>query len=412
MKATRKSRLSLLLVVFIDLLGLGLLSPLIPFYVARLGTTPEVITIVIATYALFQFIGAPLWSSLSDRVGRRPVLLLSMAGHAAAYLILAFADSVWLLLLSRALGGFTSANLATAYAYIIDTTTEENRAANFGRVSAAFGLGFILGPILGSALAGGGDAETANFVRPALAAMLLSLVSFVGIFFFIPESRQQRTDASTTKSVNYFGNFIRVVKGPLIASTIIIGLLTTLFIAGREAIFPLWANQKHALTLQQVGIVISTGAIVLTTVQLTAIGRITKVFGELYLLRTSLVLFALCWLGLAYAESFVQILVATALGALAMAIFQTPLQSYLSKIAPAEERGAVMGVYQSMSSLGRFGGQAVSGTIYGRIGIDALFLIGAAAMVPVFFLALRLSRKDLAERSRETDLEKLESKYG
>ena len=157
-------------VVFIDLVGFGILAPLVPFYVERLGARPELITLIIAAHPLAQSLAMPLWGTLSDRRGRRPVLLASMLGHGAAYLLLGFADSLWLLLLARILSGATSANLSTAYAYIADVTTPEERAGAMGRVSSAFGLGFAIGPALGGLLAGGTTMDDANLLRPAIAA--------------------------------------------------------------------------------------------------------------------------------------------------------------------------------------------------------------------------------------------------
>ncbi len=218
----RHAHFALFFAVFIDLLGLGILSPLIPFYVAKLGVSPEIITLVIAVYSLCQFAGAPLWSGISDRLGRRPVLLVSMAGHAFAYLILAYADSIWLLLLSRAIGGFTSANLATAYAYVTDTTSNEDRAATMGRVSAAFGLGFILGPVFGGFLAGGGDYETVNYARPAFAAMALSIASFISIFFFVPETAPMAEPGQPRQKRNFFADLMHISRKPVVSKAIIL----------------------------------------------------------------------------------------------------------------------------------------------------------------------------------------------
>ncbi|MEZ5895537.1 MAG: MFS transporter [Parvularculaceae bacterium] len=406
----RQAHLALFFAVFIDLLGLGILAPLIPFYVANLGVSPEIITLVIATYSLCQFIGAPIWSGISDRIGRRPVLLISMAGHALAYLILANADSIWLLLLSRAIGGFTSANLATAYAYVADTTTDDDRAATMGRISAAFGLGFIIGPVFGGFLAGGGDIDSVNYARPALAAMALSLVSFVSIYFMVPETAPLSERTKTNARRNFFADLGRISGKPVVSKAIILCLITVVFIAGREAIFPLWLDAKHSLSINQVALVISVGALTLTIFQLTMIGRVTRMFGETNLIRAATVLFAICWLGLAFSQSIYQIIAASIVGSIALAIFQTSLQSLLSKRAEAGERGAVMGIYQATNSLGRFGGQAVSGTIYGKVGIDGLFLIGAVMMIPAFILATVIAR-GVARNIRDNKPEPGEDAY-
>lgn len=389
-----KAHLALFLVVFVDLLGLGILAPLIPFYVERLGVSPEIITLVIAVYALCQFLGTPFWGGVSDRIGRKPVLLISMAGHAASYLILAYADSLFLLIVSRALGGFTSANLATAYAYIADTTSEDDRAKGLGRISAAFGLGFIFGPLIGGVLATIGPDGTTNFVLPALTAMGLSLLSCLGIWLFIPETAKPKThDVSDSREpANLFKSLVNISRRPIIFKAILLCFITVLFMAGRETILPLWASNKHAMSVREVGFVISIAGLTLTTVQLTLIGPFTRMFGETNLLKAALVLFAAGWFGIAMATTFVQIIGASILSGIATAFFQTSLQTLLSKRAGASERGSVMGVYQATSSLGRFTGQAGSGTVYAQLGVDAVFLLGAVAMAPALILAALIAR--------------------
>ncbi|MCC7330532.1 MAG: MFS transporter, partial [Gammaproteobacteria bacterium] len=136
---------TLFAIVFIDLVGFGIVIPLVPFYVERLGAGPELITLIIALHALCQSAAMPLWGTISDRYGRRPVLLASMLGHVASYLMLGFADSLWLLALARVISGVTAANLSTAYAYIADITSPAERAGAMGRISAAFGLGMAVG---------------------------------------------------------------------------------------------------------------------------------------------------------------------------------------------------------------------------------------------------------------------------
>jgi len=406
----RKAHLALFLVVFVDLLGLGILAPLIPFYVERLGVTPEIITLVIAVYALCQFLGTPFWGGVSDRIGRKPVLLMSMAGHAASYLILAYADSLLLLIASRALGGFTSANLATAYAYVADTTTEDERAKGLGRISAAFGLGFIFGPLIGGVLATVGSDGATNFFLPAITAMGLSLLSCLGIWLFIPETAKPQThDVSTRRApANLFKSLAEISRRPIIFKAILLCFITVLFMAGRETILPLWADNKHAMSVREVGFIISIAGLTLTSVQLTLIGPLTRKFGESNLLKASLLLFAAGWLSIALATTFLQIIGASILSGIATAFFQTSLQSLLSKRAGASERGSVMGVYQATSSLGRFTGQAGSGTIYAQIGVDAVFLLGAVAMAPALILAVLIA-KGLTQKPRLKSSDKSDS---
>src|SRR5271154_5743364 len=177
----------LILIVFIDLVGFGLVIPLLPFYAQRFGGSPLQMTLLFATYSLMSMVGAPLWGRLSDRVGRRPVLMASMAASALAYLWLAFATELWMLFAARAFAGACAGNIAAAQAYIADVTPPEQRAKGMGMIGAAFGLGFMIGPVLGGVVAGS-DLATADLETPGLIAAGLSLVAFVGVIVLLPES--------------------------------------------------------------------------------------------------------------------------------------------------------------------------------------------------------------------------------
>ena len=145
---------ALFLIVVIDLIGFGIVIPLLPFYAEHFQARPDVIALLMATYACTQFLSAPIWGRASDRWGRRPILLLSLAGAVLSYTGLAFSDSLWMLFASRALGGVMAGNISAAFAYVADITTPKNRAKGMGLVGAAFGLGFVIGPAIGGILAG------------------------------------------------------------------------------------------------------------------------------------------------------------------------------------------------------------------------------------------------------------------
>ncbi len=381
-------------VVFIDLVGFGILAPLTPFYVERLGARPELITLIIAAHPLAQSLAMPLWGALSDRRGRRPVLLASMFGHGAAYLLLGWADSLWLLLLARILSGATSANLSTAYAYIADITTPEERAGAMGRVSSAFGLGFAIGPALGGLLAGGTTMDDANLVRPAVAAALFSFSAFLAIFVFLPETRHlapaSRPRAEGTGFLRELG---RIAGRPVISRMLVMATVVLIFMSVRESIFPLWANHEHGLNARTLGGMLAWTGGLIALVQFFGIGWLAQRFGELNLVKGAIVCLMLGWLGLTLAWSLPSLLLAMSVGSLGTAFFQTSMQSLLSKRAGIEERGAVLGVYQSSSAMARFVGQAGAGTLYGQLGANAPFLLGSLAMLPAFAMAMQVGRR-------------------
>src|SRR5205085_6464960 len=189
----------LLLIVFIDLVGFGLVIPLLPFYAERFGASPLQMTLLFAVYSLMSMLAAPLWGRLSDRIGRRPVLMASMAAAALAYLWLGFATQLWMVFAARAFAGACAGNIAAAQAYIADVTPPEKRARGMGMIGAAFGLGFIVGPVLGGLLAGD-DLATADLATPGLIAAGLSFIAFLGVVLLLPESLPAAVQARRARS--------------------------------------------------------------------------------------------------------------------------------------------------------------------------------------------------------------------
>jgi len=394
---------TLFAVIFIDLLGFGILAPFIPFYVERLGARPELITLIIAAHPLAQSLAMPLWGSLSDRIGRRPVLLSSMLGHAVSYAMLGFADSLWMLLLARTLSGATSANISTAYAYISDITTPAQRARAMGRVSSAFGLGFAIGPGMGGLLAGGDTMADANLLRPAVAAGMFSFAAFLAIFAFLPETRQLAPpSAPPAEDSNIFRELRQIARRPLISQMLAMGMVVLIFMSVRESILTLWANHEHALSARAIGGILAWSGGLIALVQFFGIGWLSQRFGELNLVKCAIVCLMFGWFGLTLATGIPTLIMAMTIGAFGTAFFQTSMQSLLSKMAGPTERGAVLGVYQSSTAMARFVGQAGAGTLYGQIGANAPFLLGSLAMLPAFAIATRIGRQTAAPATNES----------
>src|ERR1700750_723369 len=175
---------TLFLIVLVDLIGFGLVIPLLPFYALRFDASPPEVTLLLAFYSLMQWFAAPLWGRLSDRVGRRPVLMVSMAASVLAYLWIGSATALWMLFAARALAGACAGNIAAAQAYIADVTKPEDRAKGMGVIGAAFGLGFIIGPAVGGLLAGNNPAS-ADMQSPAWVAAGLSVLALCGVVFLL-----------------------------------------------------------------------------------------------------------------------------------------------------------------------------------------------------------------------------------
>src|ERR1700756_27828 len=217
---------TLFLIVFIDLVGFGLVIPLLPFYAVRFGASPQQVTVRLAVFSLMQLFTAPLWGKLSDRVGRRPVLMISMAASVLAYLWIGSATAEWMLFAARALARACARNIAAAQAYIADITTPEGRAKGMGLIGAAFGLGFIIGPALGGLLAGN-DPASADLAMPAWVAAGLSGMALLGVMFVLPES-QPLEARQNMPARGRLGAVLGALRRPILSRLILIFFLVIL----------------------------------------------------------------------------------------------------------------------------------------------------------------------------------------
>ncbi|MBT7505127.1 MAG: MFS transporter, partial [Rhodospirillales bacterium] len=238
--------LTLFLIVMVDLIGFGLYIPLLPFFAEHYDATPFMVGLVMAVYSLGQFIAAPFWGQISDRYGRRPVLMVGMAGAAASYIWLGFADTLWMLFAARAISGIMGGNISAAFAYMADITTRENRAKGMGMVGAAFGLGFIAGPAIGGILAGS-DPSNADFQTPAFAAAGLSTIAFILTATVLKESLsiEDRQRAAQAVRVSRFRQIGAALHDPATGRLLLLIFLATFVFAGLESTFAMWSRRTY-----------------------------------------------------------------------------------------------------------------------------------------------------------------------
>ena len=381
---------TLFLIVFVDLVGFGLVIPLLPFYAVRFGAAPQLVTLLLATFSLFQLFAAPLWGALSDRIGRRPVLMTSMAASALAYVWLGNATALWMLFAARALAGACAGNIAAAQAYIADTTTPENRAKGMGMIGAAFGLGFIFGPALGGFLAGNNPA-TANLAAPAWLAAGLSLTALCGVLFLLRESRTA-AERGQVRRRGRIASILGTLRRPVLSRLILIFFLVILAFAAMESTFALWAMAQFRWGPEQVGYVFAYVGVLSAILQGGLIGRLTKQFGEEHLLLGGLALIGFGLLLLPLARDVPWLGIAVSGLALGMGLTQPSLNSLISRRAGREEQGEVLGVSQSVGSLSRVIGPALAGLAFAGLGRDSPFLFGAVLIAFAWVLALYLFR--------------------
>jgi DHA1 family tetracycline resistance protein-like MFS transporter len=382
----------LFLIVFIDLVGFGLVIPLLPFYAERFAASPLQMTTLFATYSLMAMVTAPLWGGLSDRIGRRPVLIVSMAAAALAYLWLALATALWMVFAARAFAGACAGNIAAAQAYIADVTPAEKRAKGMGLIGAAFGLGFIIGPVLGGVIAGD-DLATADLATPGLIAAAMSTIACLGVVFLLRESR------SPGLAVALRGRFAatkNALSRPVLAQLLVVFFLAILAFSGMETTFAWWAIAQFGWGPRPIGFVFFYAGLVSALMQGVLIGPLTRRFGEERLMLSGLGLIAVGLLAMSLVRDVPQLIVAASALSFGMGAMQPSLNSLISRRAAADEQGEVMGVAQSVAALARVLGPLIAGALFAALGRGSPFLAGGLLVLAALMIAWRLPRPALA----------------
>ncbi|HEX3973681.1 MAG TPA: MFS transporter [Stellaceae bacterium] len=380
----------LLLIVFIDLLGFGIVIPLLPYYALKFSASPFEVTALMACYSFAQFFASPIWGRMSDRLGRKPILLVSLCCSVLSYLWLGFAGSLWMLFAARLLAGAGAGNISAAQAYITDVTDEANRAKGMGMIGAAFGLGFTLGPAIGGLLAGS-NATSATLSRPAFAAAILSAIALVLAVIILKESlapEHRRAASGPGRWALAQEAFAR----PSLRHLIILFFLTTTAFAGMEATFALWANSGFGWGPRQVGELFFYIGIVLVLVQGGLVRPLSRSLGEGRMALVGSVLLVLGLGGLPFSTDLPRLLVDMALLATGFGLLNPAVTSLVSRAAGTTERGGILGVNQSGQSLARILGPLIGGAVYGAIGRDAPYYVGAVIMVAVVLMTATLAR--------------------
>lgn len=342
-----------LLTVFIDLIGFGIVLPLLPSYASLFKASDFAIGLLVASYSLMQFLLAPVWGRLSDRIGRRPVLLIGLTGSALSYLIFAVAGSYWVLLASRVVAGAMGATVNVAQAYLADLSEEKDRARSMGMLGAAFGLGFVVGPALA------GLAARFGLAAPGIVAASLTSLNLVLAWRWLPETRKTPVPPAAKGRAPHWS---RAIAG--FASM----ALATLGFTVMYVVFPLELERSMGLERHQSAYFFVLLGLVSATVQGALIGRLVERFGERRLIAAGSWLLALGFFGMPYAfAAGASALAAIAAGMIVVAIGQGMISpsatSYVSRMAPAEEQGRTLGLLLSVGAVARIAGPIMAGAL-------------------------------------------------
>ncbi len=368
--------------VVVDLLGFGIVIPLLPLYASRFGASPLQVGLLFASYSLAQFVFSPIWGKVSDRVGRRPVLLLTIAGSAVGSLVLGLAGSVAILFVGRIIDGISGASIAVARAAVADSADDGERPRLMGLLGAAFGIGFVAGPVLGSV------ASLAGPSAPFFVAAAISLVNLAVAAVRLPETRRD------SRAVPARDDAAKVVSGPVLRFIVVTFTAITAF-AAFEATFALLGEVRYGMTESVVALAFAGVGAVLVLTQAALVGPVAARMGEAATIRLGLGLDLVGFLLIGSSRGWPTLMVGLAVLAMGQGLVAPSLSSMLAGMVPPERSGAVLGAQQSAGGLARVVGPVLGG---------ALFAIGAGVPYVVAAL-LTLVVLPLLPTSRRVSLE-------
>ncbi len=398
----------LFLTVFINLVGFGLVVPLLPFFAQSLKAEAWQITLMFSAYSLGQFFAEPFWGRLSDRIGRKPVLLITLVANAVGYLALAFVPNIWLAIAVRLFTGLGAGNISTVQGYVADITPPEQRAGRMGLIGAAFGLGFIVGPGLGGLLTQP-QLGHIGYQLPIFTAAALAALAAVGVIVFLKESRAKADPAAPRP--RFLAGLHDARANPVVSRVLLVTLVYMAGFSAMESVFGLWAEGRYAWNALEVGLSFMIVGIVSTLNQGFFAGRLAKRFGEARVLAFGMLLFGaslvaqvvapVAWFPAvsldigAWTLPVVQgwiIPILMAVGACGMSLAMPNISALISRSTPPDRQGAMLGLNMASGSIARIFGPMVAGALFSGLGHDWPFLVGAALTVPAAVMAINAGR--------------------
>lgn len=352
------SRLIVFVIVFVDLLGFGIMIPMLPFFARSFGATAFEVGSLMFVYSFMQIVVSPLWGQLSDRFGRRPILLITILGQALAFLWAGMSGSFLSLLLSRVFAGIFAANISTASAYMADITPKADRAKGMGLIGAAFGLGFIFGPAVGGVLLPYGH------YWPSLAAAAVCLMNFFLALALLKEPPVDREARSLNRRRVSLSVFQEALANPRLMRPMLSFFLITFAFVQLEITFGLFVVDRLHLPERDAGFLLAFLGVTMAVVQGMMVGPLTKRFSEASLVKTGALIAAVGLAMVASSSHIALLMAALVLVAGGYSLMNPCLSAMTSKSAPEDRQGAFLGMYQSMGAMARLGAPLLAGYLY------------------------------------------------
>ena len=377
--------LVIVLTVFIDITGYGIIIPLLPFYANEFQAGPAALGILIASFAIMQFFFSPLLGKASDKMGRKPILLLSLLISFIGFTVFSFANSYLMLLFSRIIAGIATER-AVAQAYIADVTDHKSRTKEMGKIGAALGAGFIVGPAIGGALG------TYGFSIPGYAAMILTLLNILFVISFLPEPQRnkEKTMENAGGSSGYLRELRDSLRKPLLSPTLLILFIVTLAFSTIPVIVPLLSIDFFNFSSLELSFVFIYIGLIQIVMQGFLINPLSKRFGEEKLIALGPVLMATGTILMPIFQNVVIFFFSNSLLAAGFGIINTSIPAFLSKRFSLNEQGSILGIAASVASIASIPGPLIIGFIYAFAGSFVPFLISAVMLAAAFLIGCRV----------------------
>lgn len=366
----------------VSIIGLGILIPIVPYYFIDLGGAKEDAPLAFSAFSAAALLSAPFWGRISDRIGRRPVMLASAAGTMASYIWLAYAGSLWELFACRILAGLSAGWAAAALAYVADVTSETDRAKGMGLIGASFGLGFTIGPGIGGWAVGDG---LPDYTLPLLGSAGFALIGLAIAAVFITEPTQHTEDRPAGPQFS-----VAVLKEERVARLLFLYFGVYVVFTAFEGVLAIWLHDRFDFGARDLAPYLVFAGIVAVIVQGGGVGRLSKRIGEAKVVLMAIVAMVASLVAILFSDSPAMVYLPIGLLALAMGLFGPAMQSLFSRAAPEGMKGAILGAGQSSMSTARILGPAGGGFFFGWLGASAPFLIGLALLIAALLFALTL----------------------